>query len=107
MQTTKIKESDIFSTDLTVKQPYGPKSNADIVVTKKKDYLSLYVVAITLFAVLAIIVLALLFNTNFGSSELQSSKNVNVLKEELKSVNDLRLSGLMLSALKTKEVEGR
>ena len=110
----KIKDSDVFSSDIMVKPP---KPDSEKVVTKKRDYLSLVVTAVTLFAVLVIVLLALLFSINSGhdadahvsSSELRDNANnnstdVNILKEEVKSLRETGWK--LLSALKTTDVEG-
>ena len=111
----KIKDSDVFSSDIMVKPPFRPKTDSEKVVTKKRDYLSLVVTAVTLFAVLVIVLLALLFSINSGhdadahvsSSELRDNANntdVNILKEEVKSLRETGWK--LLSALKTTDVEG-
>ena len=109
----KIKESDVFSSDIMVNKP---KPDREKVADKKKgDYLSLIVTAVTLFAVLVIVLLALLFSINSGddadghvsSSEFRDNANntdVNILKEEVKSLRETGWK--LLSALKTTDVEG-
>ena len=136
METTSIKDSsNVFSKDVIMDMKPS-KGNGESwrfkekVVTKKRDVLSVIVTAVTAITLFisAVTLLALFFSDNDGghnakthvsSSELKGrhdanrSADMNVLKEEVKMIDDLSLSKetgwKVLSTVKTTDadVEGR
>ena len=134
METTSIKDSsNVFSKDVIMDMKPSRCNDESwrfkekVVTKKKRDVLSVIVTAVTAITLFisAITLLALFFSDNEGghnatthvsSSELKgrhnanSSADMNVLKEEVKMIDDLSLlketALKLLSTVKTTDVEG-